>query len=157
MARTFEGGCLCGAVRLRLEDEPILTHACHCRFCQRVTGAPFAVNAMIELDRITLTGQDPEAVHTPSALPAGQKLHRCWTCRAMLWSNHSLLGDRIAIVPVGILDEAEAMVPDIHCFTATRHPWVVLPDDRPCFAGEYDSELVWSDRVKARIGAALAG
>ena len=156
MARTFDGGCLCGAVRLRLEEPPIITHACHCRFCQRVTGAAFAVNAMIETDRITLAGPRPEAVHTPSALPAGQKLLRCPSCRAMLWSHHSLLGDRIAIVPVGILDEASAFTPDIHCFTATRHPWVVLPEDRPCFAGDFDADAVWPAAAKARIGAALA-
>ena len=58
----------------------------------------FAVNAMIEADRVTSIGDgEPEAVHTPSALPAGQKVRRCPHCFVALWSHHSLLGDAIAM------------------------------------------------------------
>ncbi|HYI81734.1 MAG TPA: GFA family protein, partial [Acetobacteraceae bacterium] len=78
-----------------MEGAPIVTHACHCRFCQRMSESAFAVNAMIEADRVMLLGDAPEVVHTPSALPAGQKQHRCGRCRVALWSNHSKLGDRI--------------------------------------------------------------
>src|SRR5262245_56285475 len=38
-----DGGCLCGAVRYRVPAAPSRTVACHCRFCQRLTGSAFAV------------------------------------------------------------------------------------------------------------------
>ena len=49
---TLEGGCTCGAVRYRMTSRPMFVHCCHCRWCQRETGASFALNAMIEADRV---------------------------------------------------------------------------------------------------------
>ncbi|WGF88501.1 GFA family protein [Marinivivus vitaminiproducens] len=154
----LEGGCACSHVRYRLEAAPIVVHACHCRFCQRMSGSAFGVNAMVEADRVTLlTEGRPEIVHTPSARPEGQAFHRCPRCRVSVWSNHALLGEAIAIVMVGTLDEAGRIVPDVHCYTATRHPWVVLPAGVPAYEGDYDHEQVWSAEAKERIGRALAG
>ncbi|MGH7052276.1 MAG: GFA family protein, partial [Stellaceae bacterium] len=44
----LQGGCVCGAVRYRLTAAPLIVHACHCRDCQRLTGAAFALNMWIE-------------------------------------------------------------------------------------------------------------
>ena len=48
----MEGGCDCRTLRYRLESAPLFVHCCHCRWCQRETGASFALNAMIESDRV---------------------------------------------------------------------------------------------------------
>jgi hypothetical protein len=150
------GGCACGNVRYRMESPPILVHGCHCRYCQRMSGSAFAVNAMIEANCVTSIGEGgPEAIHTPSALPAGQKIHRCPRCFVALWSNHSQLGDAIVHVCVGTLDEADHLSPDVHCFTATKHPWVTLPDGVPAFAGDYDAAKVWTAEASGRIAAAM--
>lgn len=47
-----EGGCDCRAVRYRLLTAPLIVHCCHCRWCQRESGASFALNAMIEANRV---------------------------------------------------------------------------------------------------------
>jgi hypothetical protein len=67
----LEGGCDCGRVRYRMETAPLFVHCCHCRWCQRESGASFALNAMIEADRVTELGAAPQQVHTPSASGAG--------------------------------------------------------------------------------------
>ena len=64
---TFEGGCTCRQVRYRMTSRPLFVHCCHCRWCQRETGAAFALNAMIEADRVELLAGEPEMVLTPSA------------------------------------------------------------------------------------------
>ena len=51
---SVEGGCTCRAVRYRVTAKPLFVHCCHCRWCQRETGASFALNAMIEADRVVL-------------------------------------------------------------------------------------------------------
>ncbi len=152
------GGCACGQVRYRLETAPIVVHGCHCRYCQRMTGSAFAVNAMIEADRLTLIGDgEPQGVQTPSAFPAGQIIYRCPRCFVALWSNHSLLGEAVPIVCVGTLDDASQLPPDVHCFTATKHAWIALPDGIPAYEGDYDSELVWSPEARTRLETALRG
>ncbi len=62
----LEGRCTCGAVRYRMTTRPLFVHCCHCRWCQRETGASFALNALIEADRVTVLKGVPEVVNTPS-------------------------------------------------------------------------------------------
>jgi len=152
--KAFTGGCVCGHVRYRMESEPIVVHGCHCRYCQRMSGSAFGVNAMIEADRLTVVGDGaPEAIYTPSALPGGQVVHRCPRCFVALWSHHSLLGAAVPIVYLGTLDEPRRFSPDVHCFTATKHDWVQLPADVPAFEGDYDSDIVWSEEARQRLEA----
>ena len=62
----MEGGCTCRRVRYRMTTQPMLVHCCHCRWCQRETGASFALNALIESDRVEVLAGTPEVVDTPS-------------------------------------------------------------------------------------------
>src|SRR4051812_1681071 len=101
---TYEGGCDCRLVRYRMTGRPLIVHCCHCRWCQRETGASFALNAMIEAERIELLGAAPEIVHTPSASGIGQKISRCPQCRIAVWSNYGGSGDTVRFVRVGTLD-----------------------------------------------------
>ena len=43
-----KGGCSCGDVRYHITDEPLFTHACHCKLCQRYTASAFVVHSLIE-------------------------------------------------------------------------------------------------------------
>ena len=154
--KPLTGRCACAAVRYRLDRPPMITHACHCRYCQRVSGSAFGLNAMIESEAIKVLGMiEPEIVATPSTMEGGQKLHRCPACKLALWSNHPLLGTKIAFVFTGTLDEPWRLTPDIHCFTETRHPWVILPEGVPASAGNYDERELWSPETVARIEAAM--
>jgi len=49
---SFDGGCDCRRVRYRLATRPLFVNCCHCRWCQRETGSAFAINAMIEAERL---------------------------------------------------------------------------------------------------------
>jgi len=127
----YEGGCTCRRVRYRLIDRPLFVHCCHCRWCQRETGAAFALNAMIEADRVeSLSGK-------------GQKIFRCPSCRIALWSNYSGAGDAVRFVRVGTLDEPDRLPPDIHIFTSSKQPWVVLAPGVPAVAEYYKAADYW--------------
>jgi hypothetical protein len=152
----LEGGCDCKAVRYRMETRPLFVNCCHCRWCQRETGASFALNAMIEADRITLLGIEPELVDTPSASGQGQKIARFPKCRIAVWSNYSGAGPSVRFVRVGTLDEPDHLPPDIHIFTETRQPWVVLPAGTPAVPEYYDRNQYWPAESLARREAMLA-
>jgi hypothetical protein len=127
------GGCDCGAVRYRLESRPMFVHCCHCRWCQRESGASFALNALIETDRIMRLGREPEMVHTPSASGLGQQIARCPSCRIAVWSHHAGAGPIIAFVRVGTLDEPDRLPPDIHIFPSTTT--AAITGQRTAFRG----------------------
>src|ERR1700674_4312014 len=139
----LEGGCDCREVRYRMETGPLFVHCCHCRWCQRETGASFALNAMIESDRVTLLNGEVEVVNTPSNSGKGQKIARCPKCRIALWSNYGGGGDAVRFVRVGTLDDPDRLPPDIHIYTSTKQPWVVLPADKPAVPEYYKSAEYW--------------
>ena len=155
MASTFpiDGGCDCGAVRYRMETAPLFVNCCHCRWCQRETGTAFALNAMIEADRVTHLGAEPELIDTPSASGKGQKIARCPKCRIAVWSNYSGAGSMLRFVRVGTLDEPDSLPPSIHIFTTTKQPWVVLPEGTPAVPEYYDRKKYWPAESLARLDA----
>jgi hypothetical protein len=151
----IEGGCDCREVRYRMETAPLFVHCCHCRWCQRESGASFALNAMIEADRITLLGAEPELVVTPSASGQGQEIARCPKCRIALWSHYAGAGPTVRFVRVGTLDAPDHLPPDIHIFTASKQPWVVIPAGTPAVAEYYEREEHWPAESLARREAML--
>ena len=151
----IDGGCTCRTVRYRLVTAPLFVHCCHCRWCQRETGASFALNAMIEADRVELLQGLPEATDTPSNSGKGQKIYRCSTCRVALWSNYAGAGDAVRFVRVGTLDDPDALPPDIHIFTSSKQPWVVLPEGIPAVPEYYDRKLYWPAESQERRIALL--
>ena len=149
------GGCTCRTVRYRMVTAPLFVHCCHCRWCQRETGASFALNAMIEADRVELLQGSPEVTDTPSNSGKGQKIYRCPACRVALWSNYVGSGDAVRFVRVGTLDDPDALPPDIHIFTSSKQPWVVLPEGIPTVPEYYDRKIYWPAESQERRIALL--
>ncbi len=151
----FAGGCDCKGVRYRMTRAPMIVHCCHCRWCQRETGASFALNAVVEADAVVLDGGTPDVVLTPSASGKGQKIHRCPTCRVAVWSHYPGAGDKVAFVRVGTLDEPDRFPPDVHIFTSTKQPWVTLPAGARAFGEIYDPKEVWTAEAGQRWAAVM--
>ena len=152
---SLQGGCACGAVRYRMTSRPMFVNCCHCRWCQRESGASFALNAIIEADRVVLLSGSPELVDTPTQSGKGQKFARCPSCRVALWSNYGGAGESMRFIRVGTLDEPDRLPPDMHIFTASKQAWVVLPADVPAFDAFYVRDEVWSQESLARRRAVV--
>jgi hypothetical protein len=133
----------------------MFVHCCHCRWCQRETGASFALNALIESQRVLVLAGTPEVVDTPSNSGKGQRIARCPACRIALWSNYGGAGDLIRFVRVGTLDEPDLFPPDIHIFTASKQPWVLLPPGVAAVPEYYRTKDYWPADSYARRTAVL--
>ncbi len=151
----LEGGCTCGAVRYRVRAPAMFVHCCHCTWCQRETGSAFAVNALIEAERVEVTKGTPVQVTLPSASGQGQVFTRCADCGVTLWSNYAAAKDKVHFLRVGTLDDPARMPPDIHIFTSTKQPWVALPDGVPAVEEYYRRSAHWPAASVARYKAAL--
>jgi hypothetical protein len=126
-----------------MATKPLFVHCCHCRWCQRETGASFALNALIEADRVSLLHGEVAVIDTPSNSGKGQKISRCPSCHIAVWSNYAGAGDALRFVRVGTLDEPDRWPPDIHIFTESKQPWVILPADMPAVAQYYRAAERW--------------
>jgi hypothetical protein len=154
--KTYDGGCTCRFVRYRMSTGPLFVHCCHCRWCQRETGAAFALNALIEGDRVALLEGEVECVDTPSHSGKGQKIFRCPRCRIALWSNYAGAGDLLRFVRVGTLDEPDRLPPDVHIYTASKQPWVIIPEGVPAVAEFYRASELWPKESRERWAALMA-
>lgn len=156
---TCDGGCGCGALRYRVELEPLIVHCCHCRWCQRQTGSAFAVNALFEATRVSLLAGEVEIIDTPSPSGNGQVITRCPDCRVAVWSSYHMGGlkERIRFIRVGTLDNPDRLPPDVHIYTSTKQPWVVLPPDDYAVDEFYDIKATWRpDSLERRAALARA-
>ncbi|MCB1601767.1 MAG: GFA family protein [Lysobacterales bacterium] len=152
----LSGGCGCRFLRYQLESPPLIVHCCHCRWCQRESGSAFALNAVIETTRITLLRAAPEWVDTPSASGRGQRIARCPQCRIAVWSHYAGAGDALSFVRVGTLDDPDQAPPDVHIYTESKQPWVLLAEGVPTFAQYYQAREVWPEQSLRRREDAVA-
>ncbi len=150
----YTGGCTCRAVRYRFAVQPMFVHCCHCRWCQRETGTAFALNALLEFDSVALTSGDVEVINTPSNSGRGQRISRCPTCHIALWSSYG--SDAFRFIRVGTLDQPDLWPPDVHIFTASKQPWVIIAHEQPAFLEYYDSAKLWPAASLKRRAAVLA-
>jgi hypothetical protein len=131
----------------------MFVHCCHCLNCQRQTGSAFVINLLIEADRFELLAGEPQPVDAPRDGDA-QRIHRCPDCQIAVFSEY---GRReIRFVRGGTLDDPASVKPDIHIFTRSKLPWVVLPDETPAVEVYYDSSELWPPESLARLEAIKA-
>jgi hypothetical protein len=148
-----EGGCSCGEVRYRLTSDPLFVHCCHCLNCQRQTGSAFVINLLIEAHRVELLAGEPHAVDVPRDDGSTQRIYRCPTCEIAVFSEYGR--PEVRFVRGGTLDDPSSVEPDVHIYTRSKLPWVVLPRSVPAFDVYYDRKELWPAASQERLNAAL--
>lgn len=150
----FPGSCFCGAIRYQIASEPMFVHCCHCLDCQKQTGSAFAVNALIERDRIEILSGEPEVMEMKTDSGRPHDIYRCPACKSALWSDY---GRRrvLSFLRVTTLDVPSAFPPDVHIFTRSRLPWVRLPEGARTFEIYYDMKAEWPAASLTRREALL--
>jgi hypothetical protein len=150
------GSCFCGSVRYRLTRPPMIVHCCHCRDCQKQTGGAFAINAVIERSCVEVADGSPEPVRTTVPTDSGRPhdIYRCVQCQSALWSDYGRRGVMV-FVRVSTLDQGHDIPPDVHIFTKSKMPWVILPPGARSFDIFYDREKEWPKESLARRVAIL--
>ena len=126
MKLPLEGGCLCGAVRYRIDAAPVDAGYCHCRMCQRASGAP--VVAWLIVPRAGFAWVDGEPGLYRSS--AGAERLFCRTCGSQLASRSIGQSDELEVT-LASLDKPAEIRPTHHIWTASRIAWFDVADDLP--------------------------
>lgn len=153
-SQTTQGGCTCGQLRYQVSSEPLIVHGCHCRGCQQNSGSGFAINALYEADRVTLLSGEVEEIMVPTPSGTGQDIARCANCKVAVWSNYNMGGalrKLVRFIRVGTLDNPDQFPPDIHIYTDSKQPWIILPKEHQRVGESYTFKEVWSPKSMERL------
>ncbi len=132
-----EGGCVCGAVRYRVQGKPALTVVCHCTFCQRRLASAFAMVAFFPHEAVEFVqGEVAAHEHISDASGRWLRMNFCPRCGTTL--GHSAeFRPGVRAVAVGTLDEQDWFTVDRHVWAQSKLPWVQIPEGVPTFQQAY--------------------
>jgi len=124
-----EGGCQCGAIRYRVEGEPMHVALCHCADCRRSAGAPMVSWAMFEEGALAVTQGEPRIFNGSGAVTRSF----CPTCGSGLFYRNAEMLPGMVDVQSATLDAPEALPPGAHIQVAERIAWMETAHDLPVF------------------------
>ena len=128
-----EGGCQCGAVRYRLKASPLTVYNCHCKDCQRFSGAGWSMSMFVRNDDFEiLSGQ---TVRYDRKADSGNviAMNFCARCHVWLWNDPPLLPD-LKVARVGTLDNMDWAEPIGNIWTDSKAAWVATDPELLNFA-----------------------
>lgn len=122
MSAPYQGGCLCGRVRWRAMSEPANVRVCHCRLCQRWTGAPFFARAIFLAETFEWSGETTSAETSPRIVRRS-----CARCGTPLFACPNDPPARIGVA-IATCDDRDALTPTVHIWTSAKVGWLSLDD-----------------------------
>lgn len=148
----YRGGCLCGALRYSYDALPLATVACHCRDCQKLSGATNLLT--IYADRAAFRQEQGEPVRFRKRADSGREADyvRCADCGTRVW-HEALAAPQYIFIAAGTLDDPSWVVPAAHIWTSRAAPSACIPES------VYACELGPADRAEliAAFDAACKG
>jgi hypothetical protein len=127
-SETFEGGCLCGAVRYRSTAGPLRCMICHCEYCRKHSGAPILSFVHFPVASFTWVSGEPRRYRSSRYAERGFCAH----CGSTLSMHEEVLADRVQVT-LGSLDHPERVRPQDHVWVRSRIPWFQVADELPRF------------------------
>lgn len=115
------GGCLCGAVRYEIDGEPLFMGVCHCRDCQKATGAGHAPGMSFRRKQVRITGET-RTFAVPGSSGQPMPRHFCPTCGSLLFTEPATLPGMINVT-AGTLDDPSLFQPQAAIYTRDRQAW----------------------------------
>lgn len=152
MPAPYDGGCLCGAVRYRLADEPLTLYACHCTNCQRQTGSAFGLSMIVARESVSLLRGEPRSFRVTLEDGLTRQGRFCGECATRLWGEPPKYPQVFVLRP-GTLDDTTWLRPVAHIWTRSAQPWLTIPPDALHFdaqPGDDDRTAMlraWRDRA----------
>jgi hypothetical protein len=129
----YEGGCLCGAVRYRLDARPATMTACHCDACKKLSGATNLLVVTAPREAFTYTGAVQRYRRTADSGRQSDVV-RCATCGTRLW--HEPQSFPIVTLAAGTLDDPSWVVPASEIWVERASPAAIFHSDATRFHGQ---------------------
>lgn len=126
----MKGGCLCGEVRYEISGAPLVTAVCHCKSCQRSSGAAFSINVIVAGPNLSLHGATKFFEERAESGNTVQR-HFCEQCGSCLYSR---LSTGVIAIKAGTLDDSLSIAPSVQFWTRSAQSWAAELVKVPAFA-----------------------
>jgi hypothetical protein len=127
----FDGGCLCGGIRFRINGKLGPAGYCHCKQCQRASGSAFAANAPVRTPYFGLLS-GAELLREYESSP-GKFRAFCSRCGSPIYSRRDSEPD-LRRIRLGSLDSDPERRPLGHVWVSSKAPWYTITDALPQYA-----------------------
>ena len=135
MKLPLTGGCLCRTVRYEISASPLGTANCHCRTCQKSSGAPYLALLFVPSEALSITGHYKEY---PTLAASGHTVYRafCPECGTSLFARNNTY-TKVRPISAATLDDPSDFLPQKDMWVADAQPWDYMNPDLPKFAGNF--------------------
>lgn len=120
----YEGGCLCGAVRYRVTARPFDADYCHCKQCQKSSGAVFQTWMDFKREQVTWLKGEVNEFESSAHVRRGF----CQQCGCSLSYRDTRYPDYFTLT-IGSLDDPSLIKPQYHIYTANQVEWLSITDN----------------------------
>ena len=125
----FTGGCACGSIRYVCAGAPVAMLNCHCRDCQRSSGAPFASGIIVRTSDVEITGA-PKTYSVRAGSGSLATRSFCSDCGAPLFTRGEAAPEFMSI-RFSTLASPSEFQPMLDIWTSSAQPWVCLSKEIP--------------------------
>lgn len=127
-----EGGCQCGAARYRLKASPLSVYNCHCKDCQRFSGAAWSMSMIVKDEDFELLSGEIAQYRRTAESGNVIVMNFCANCHGWLWNDPTVPG--IKVVRAGTLDDMDWAAPVGNIWTDSKAAWVEIDPAQTNFA-----------------------
>jgi hypothetical protein len=138
-----KGGCLCGSLRATVSGEPLIVNVCHCKACQRRTGALMHCGAYFNKSRVRIEGPEKIYIQDVEGTPRKISFHFCPTCGTSVYWQNQRLPDCYGIA-VGTFADPNFPPPTFSVWEQTKHSSINLSEGMQHFPQGASSEAIQS-------------
>ena len=132
MDTKLTGGCQCGGIRYEVTGVPQQLVVCHCTDCQRQLGSAFGMTLVVNEEDFRLTQGELKTYASKSDAGRAKLGAFCPGCGTRIYHKPEWRKGTVSVKP-GTLDDTRTLKPNSHVWTASKQPWIAIPEDVEAF------------------------
>ena len=149
MVKNIESGsCQCGAVKLSVKTDKLVSYICHCLECKKQSASAFAISVPLVKDHVSIEGH-LGVFHRPAKSGAMTSCYFCSSCGSRIYHQSSRSPDMITLKG-GVLDRVENLEPVAHLWVKRKADWVQIPPEIETYKEQAQDLRAWREGLFSR-------
>ena len=149
MVKNIESGsCQCGAVKLSVKTDKLVSYICHCLECKKQSASAFAISVPLVKDHVSIEGH-LGVFHRPAKSGAMTSCYFCSSCGSRIYHQSSGSPDMISLKG-GVLDGVENLETVAHLWVKRKAAWVQIPPEIETYKEQAEDLRAWREVLFSR-------